>query len=307
MASGDTDSQYQAPVKAVNMDAAYALGSLATQAMIYEASCFPAPGLVSPVSNGAHSDMNYYTFIDSACVLSKFFIFFAAAGLSSRPDKQIFAHIRAMGQEAEKEMFQKTSGVNTHKGMLFVLGVCCAAVGKTLYRRGSFEAVAETIRSMSSGLAAAELQRAPLAEKTHLTHGEKAYLRHNLRGVRAEVEAGLPTVFAHALPCYEACADLITNDRLVHTLLTIMRNCEDTNIVHRHSPEVLREVQAKAAEIMKVGGMRSAAGRAGVEALQAEFAARRISPGGSADLLGITVFLSLVKKEFDFSPHSPTA
>jgi triphosphoribosyl-dephospho-CoA synthase len=153
---------------------------------------------------------------------------------------------------------------------------------------------------MTSGLVAADLIRAPLAEKTHLSHGEKVYLLHSLRGVRAEVEAGLPTIFTRALPCYESCADLNTNDRLVHTLLAIMQNCEDTNIAHRHSPEVLREVQGKAAEIMESGGMRSAAGRAGIEALQNEFVARNISPGGSADLLGITVFLSLVKKRFYF-------
>ncbi|MDR1045529.1 MAG: triphosphoribosyl-dephospho-CoA synthase CitG [Candidatus Adiutrix sp.] len=301
MANDITGPQYHTLITVENMDAAYAIGSLATQAMIYEASCFPAPGLVSPVSNGAHQDMNYHTFIDSACALGRFFVFFAAAGLSGRPDKQLFAQIRVMGQEAERKMFQKTNGVNTHKGMLFVLGICCAAVGKTLYGCGSFDSIAETIRSMTSGLVAAELERAPLAGKAHLTHGEKIYLRHNLPGVRAEVEAGLPTVFAHALPAYEACADLTANDRLVHTLLTIMQNCADTNIVHRHSPETLAEVQAKAVAVLKAGGMRSAAGRAGVEALQAEFVARNISPGGSADLLGITVFLSLVRKRFDFN------
>ncbi|MDL2226068.1 triphosphoribosyl-dephospho-CoA synthase CitG [Deltaproteobacteria bacterium OttesenSCG-928-M10] len=295
------DSQYQALINAENMDTAYAIGGLATQAMLYEASCFPAPGLVSPVSNGAHKDMNYYTFIDSACALGKFFVFFAAAGLSGRPDKQVFSQIRAMGLVAEREMFQKTNGVNTHKGMLFVLGICCAAVGKTLYTQGNFEAIAETVRSMTAGLVAAELTREGLSGKDDLTHGEKIYLRHNLPGVRAEVEAGLPTVFFHALPCYEASADLPANDRLVQTLLTIMGHCEDTNIVHRHSPETLREVQTKAAAIMEAGGMRSAAGRAMVESLAAEFAAGNISPGGSADLLGITVFLSLVRERFNFT------
>ena len=295
------EPQYRALLNSINMDVAQTVSGLATQAMIYEASCFPVPGLVSPVSNGAHTDMNYYTFIDSACALAKFFVLFTAVGLSGQPDKQIFDQIRVIGQKAEQEMFQKTNGVNTHKGMLFVLGICCAAVGKTFYGCESFDTIAETIRSMTSGLVAAELERASLMEKTHLTHGEKIFLRHSLPGVRAEVEAGLPTVFVHALPCYEASVDLAENDRLVHTLLAIMRICDDTNIVHRHSPETLAEVQAKAAAVMAVGGMRSAAGRAAIEALEADFAARRISPGGSADLLGITVFLSLVRKRFNFN------
>lgn len=31
------------------------IGSMATQAMIYEVSCFPSLVLVSPVSNGVHT------------------------------------------------------------------------------------------------------------------------------------------------------------------------------------------------------------------------------------------------------------
>lgn len=37
------------------------ISSFAIQAMLYEVTCTPSPGLVSPVSNGAHKDMNYFT------------------------------------------------------------------------------------------------------------------------------------------------------------------------------------------------------------------------------------------------------
>ncbi len=76
-----------------------------------------------------------------------------------------------------------------------------------------------------------------------------------------------------------------------------MQICEDTNIMHRHSPEILFEVQAKAKEIMDSGGMRTRKGREMTGALNQELIERNISPGGSADLLGITVFLSLVCEE----------
>ena len=59
-----------------------AIGSLATQAMLYEVSCFPSPGLISPVSNGSHEDMNYYTFIDSTSVLSRYLLLFVQEGFS---------------------------------------------------------------------------------------------------------------------------------------------------------------------------------------------------------------------------------
>src|SRR5659263_14142 len=118
-----------------------AIGSLATQAMLYEVSCFPSPGLISPVSNGAHTDMNYYTFIDSACVLSRYLPLLVQEGFSNKPCKDIFNSIRPIGIEAEKDMFEITKGINTHKGMLFLIGTACAAIGKAIYEKNNFNEV----------------------------------------------------------------------------------------------------------------------------------------------------------------------
>jgi triphosphoribosyl-dephospho-CoA synthase len=288
------------PLNGPGIDLAHEIASLATQALIHEVSCFPAPGLVSPVSNGAHGEMNYYTFIDSACALIKHFFRMAAVALSDRPEKEIFLAIRSIGKEAEIAMYRKTKGVNTHKGAIFVLGLSLAAVAKTLYRKGRFSEVAQTVRAMTAGITEGELNRAQLAQKARPSHGETVYLKHNLPGVRAEAEAGFPAAFNQALPLYEASSDLAQNDRLVHALLGIMAQCADTNIVYRHSPETLVEVQAKAAKIMALGGMRTKAGKAAADDLQKEFVARNISPGGSADLLGLTVFLELAKTQLPF-------
>jgi triphosphoribosyl-dephospho-CoA synthase len=274
------------------------IASLATQALIYEVSCFPAPGLVTPVSTGAHADMDYYSFVDSACALGKHFALMAAAGLSGRPPREIFAAIRPMGKRAELTMYRKTDGVNTHKGAIFVLGLAVAAMAMVLSRGGKRGDLPGTVRAMAEGLVATDLDRAKLSLKNQPTHGELVYLRHDLPGVRAEAEAGFPIVFDIALPLYEACADLPRNDRLVHTLLEIMSHCEDTNVAHRHSPAVLAEVRSRAAAAMAAGGMRSPEGRAAVVAMEREFAERNISPGGSADLLGLTAFLALAGEGF---------
>ncbi len=274
-------------------DLAYKVGSLAIQAMIYEVSCFPSPGLVSPVSNGAHKDMNYYTFIDSTCALIKYFKGFVQLGLEGYSNVELFAKIRELGVRAEEDMFIKTKGVNTHKGMLFLLGISCAAVGQVINNRRGFEEISNVIRKMTVGLVERELIR--LDKKENLSHGEKLYLNYKVYGVRGEAERGIPTVFNHALKLYEDSVDLNTNDRLIHTLIGIMQVCEDTNIMHRHSPETLLEVQTKAKAIINSGGIRSEKGRAMIQALNHEFIERNISPGGSADLLGITVFLSLVR------------
>jgi triphosphoribosyl-dephospho-CoA synthase len=271
------------------------LASLAAQSLIYEVSRFPAPGLVSPVSNGAHRDMNYYTFVDSVGALTKYFVLIAAAGYSNQSEEEIFLTIREIGKEAERAMFLKTQGVNTHKGAIFLLGLSLAAVAKTLYTRGSFLDVPSIIRAMTRDLISSDLDRTKLLQKTQPTHGEKIWLDHNISGIRAEAQAGFPTVFDRALPVYENSKDLSQNDRLVNALIEIMGHCQDTTIVHRHSPEVLFEVREKASKIMAAGGTRTLTGRAMIEALQNEFISRNISPGGSADLLGLTVFLSLVK------------
>nr|WP_081763224.1 triphosphoribosyl-dephospho-CoA synthase [Agrilactobacillus composti] len=43
-----------------------AITQLATRALFYEVALYPKPGLVDPIDNGAHHDMDLSTFMDSA-------------------------------------------------------------------------------------------------------------------------------------------------------------------------------------------------------------------------------------------------
>lgn len=270
------------------------ISGFAVQAMLYEVSCFPSPGLVSPISNGAHKDMNFYTFIDSICALNRYFTKFAAEGFEGISCKELFGNIRRIGIEAEKDMFLKTKGVNTHKGMIFLMGIACAAASKAINHRKSFEDIRKIIMEMTSGIVKNELENIDLNKI--MSYGEKIYVDYKIKGIKGEVEAGIPTVFEFSLEFFDKCRDLNINDRLVHTLIGIMQICEDTNIIHRQSVEVLKEVQEKAKGIIRAGGMRSDNGKKLISKLSEEFIERNISPGGSADMLGVTVFFSLVKK-----------
>ena len=98
------------------------IASLAVQAMLYEASCTPSPGLVSLTSSGAHTDMDYFTFLDSATSLLNPLIHCTEAGFSSKSPPEIFQQLRVLGKLGEQRMLAKTFGVNTHKGMLFLPG-----------------------------------------------------------------------------------------------------------------------------------------------------------------------------------------
>lgn len=274
-------------------DMSFTIGSFALAAMLYEVSSYPSPGLVSPVSHGAHKDMDYYTFIDSASVLQKYLLLCTESGFSEKNEKSIFADIREIGVQGEKDMFSRTHGVNTHKGMLFLMGISCAAAAKAIYDGKNFCQIKSIIKKMTEGISRRELGN---IENKVCTHGEKIYKLYGSKGIRGEVEKGLPIVFDGALGFYRNNSDLHKRERLVQTLIYIMQYCDDSTILYRHSMEVLEEVRYKASIILKSGGMRTEAGRHAIEKMDSEFSAAGISPGGSADLLAATVFFNDVEK-----------
>jgi triphosphoribosyl-dephospho-CoA synthase len=276
-------------------DEAFEIGSIAARAILYEAACFPSPGLVSPVSDGAHDDMNFYTFIDSTSALLKSLILCANKGLSEKQPQDIFKSIRKIGAAAEKDMYKNTGGVNTHKGMIFLMCISCAAAARTCKMHGVVQDIRKTIMDMTRGIVERELETLVNKDKSALSHGEKIYLKYGIEGVRGEVERGMPTIFDFSLEFYKGCSSLSKNDRLIHTLIGIMQYSEDSNILYRHSIDVLKEVQEKAKYIMSAGGMLTDKGRNAIKLLDEEFSSRRISPGGSADLLAVTVFFSLIE------------
>lgn len=289
-------------------DEAFQISALAIQAMLYEVSCYPSPGLVSSISKGAHKDMDYYTFIDSTSILIKYLTLCVQEGLEGNSPEDTFIQLKKHGIRAEKEMYEKTKGVNTHKGMVFLMGICCGAVGLAIKYNNPFNKIGQIILEMTKGIVERELY--PILENRHnikdgkflgrsLSNGERLFLEYNIKGIRGQVEQGLPLVFDFALDFYKNNKDLSANERLVHTLIGIMQFSEDTNIVHRLSLDVLKEVNQKARNIMNLGGMRTEEGRNAIECLDKEFIDRNISPGGTADLLAVTVFLYLVEQYFN--------
>jgi triphosphoribosyl-dephospho-CoA synthase len=276
------------------------IASLAVQAMLYEAACYPSPGLVSRGSSGAHRDMDYFTFLDSATTLIKPLIHCAEVGFAPSTSLEIFNQIRQIGQSGEQQMLHKTFGVNTHKGMFFLLGVCCAAGGIALRSGVHFSSLQSIIKEMTSGLVERELSSRYIelknADQFSLTHGETLFLHHKVEGIRGEVQRGLPTVFEFSLGFYKVNQGLSKSDRLVQTLLAIMQSCEDSNILYRHGFETLREVQGRAKQVISIGGVKTLQGMSAIEEMDRDFSIRKISPGGSADLLGVTVFLELLEE-----------
>lgn len=264
------------------MTAAYC-AARAKEALLAEVSATPKPGLVDRRNSGAHRDMNYQTFVDSAQALEPFFDEFYMLGAVT-PMMQLLPVLRVRGIAAERAMFAATGGVNTHKGALFSLGLLCAACG-ALTAEGTAltpDALCLFVSRLTRGITA-ELRSAD-------THGGRAYADTGATGVRGEAERGYPAVRELALPLYRKarCGGMTPNDAAVYALIGLISRVEDTNLLARGGETGAQWAKKQAAALETVFSIEKTA------ALDDAFIARNLSPGGCADLLAIALFLDSV-------------
>lgn len=270
-----------------------------TQAILLEVATHPKPGLVTRASNGSHNDMSIFTFMMSSAVLGKAFNYLQDMGMSHTGNLQeLFEKIRAYGQVAEKELLNVTGGVNTQRGILFAGGILSGVAGYAINKGHDKESIIGLVMEMTNGIVEKELRNLGRKE---ITAGEKLYKEYGVTGIRGEVENGFPSVVNVGLPAMqEACSKGASlNDVLVHTLLSLMTVVEDSNVIWRTDVATLFEVQKVASHILNLGSVFTEAGRNAIKEAEKDFVNRRISPGGSADLLSITTTLYLLEnKEF---------
>lgn len=274
------------------------LVTFAQRALLYEVLAWPKPGLVDPVEHGAHPDMDVFTFINSSLSLRRYLSQAATLGLHGRPADYplMFKELREFGKRAEQAMFTATGGVNTHKGAVFSLGIMTLAVADSWRRCGKVDlaAVQVTVKKLLAGLVQTDLQAQPAAKQR--TAGERQYQQYGLTGIRGEAQAGYPTVFNHGLPTMLATAG-DWNQRIIQTMLVLARYTEDSTLVKRAGdPAILDWKNARVDECLAAGGITTAAGRAKLAQLEREFTSRHLSLGGTADLVIVAIFLTLVKE-----------
>lgn len=270
-----------------------------TQAILLEVSTHPKPGLVTRLSNGAHKDMSIFTFMMSSAVLSKAFNDLQDIGQSHRGTlAELFGKLRSYGVGAEAELLRVTKGVNTQRGILFAGGIVSAVSGYAMNMGLSRDALLPMIKEMAAGLVARELKN---LDHAAMTAGEKLYYKYGITGIRGEVENGFPSVVNYGLPALEDAFNkgATINDALVHALLSLMTVVEDSNVIWRTDYDTLLEVQRIAKNILSLGSVFTEKGRMAIAETERYFLQRRISPGGSADLLSVTIALYLLEhKEF---------
>ena len=261
---------------------------LACRALLYEVCVTPKPGLVDRSNSGSHRDMDCFTFMSSAASLWPYFETCTKIGqqTASQLPEETFCRLRLPGKVAENAMLSATSGVNTHKGAIFSMGIVCAALGRlepSAWRDPA--AVLTECASMTRGLV--ERDFSGLTAETAVTAGERFYVRHGVTGIRGQMEAGLPTVLSHGLPALEAALQQgKTNDEAgLAALLALIRSTEDTNLLSRGGWDGQQWAITAASTISDP------------EELDQAYIARNLSPGGCADLLAVCWMLHFLQSE----------
>jgi len=193
-------------------------------------------------------------------------------------------------------MLAATGGVNTHKGAIFAFGLTAAALGKNLAASDSatLTQTLADIRAISADLVA--------EQGAGDSAGQRAYRQHHITGARGAAADGYRLITAHALPAYQHILSASDSERhaLLAALVTLYAANDDTTTIARVGLDGLRahrewakRLLADEATLMDEDRLSTA-----IAAYGRDCATRRLSAGGSADLLALTAY---------FGRHFPTS
>ena len=300
-------------------DFARRTGDCALRAALHEAAAIGKPGLVCADAQGAHADMDIRTLFHSAVALAPYFTEAASLGLAmaEAADTALFQALRPLGCQAEKTMLAATGTINTHKGLIFSLGLVCAAAGKVhgLAERAGLAGrekrqkaekhgsdllspkICAAAGALVQGIVERDFARLRQGEEPR-TAGERFFAATGNAGIRGEAEAGFP----HALAALKVLRSTLRQTMSPHTpagdfntacleaLLTLMSTVPDTTVWHRGGQEGLQLLSEGAARALR-HHIHSPQRQQAMQELRQLCLARRLSPGGSADLLAVAIFL----------------
>lgn len=273
----------------------YIIAHLATQALQAELDTTPKPGLVDKDNNGAHRDMDYALMQRSIDTLHPYFVKLALLGCADALPTH--TSIRDIGIEAERAMLSATNGVNTHKGALFSMGLAVVAAAheerkiaaneeQILKERNGGEDVLVSLQTTIKALAAS-------FPDTNGTHGSKAKLLSKgttaIKGALDNAREGYEMLFAEWLPFYIERRKEHDAHTLHKTLLCIMCDLDDTNVIYRTDLATAEEVKQEARALL------DSFSKAALKDMDRRYTARNISPGGAADMLSLTIFIGSIQ------------
>ena len=259
----------------------YLLAHLATDALQQELDTTPKPGLIDQNDNGAHSDMDYRLMQRSIAALHPYFVKLAVEAFQK--DLPSVENLQKIGLEAEKAMLDATKGVNTHKGALFALGLALVATAHHIYNLQIYHLPLNTSGNQLKNIQETIEKLAAQFPDTTDTHGSKVVSEHRVKGALAMAREGYEQLFTDWLPLLQS----LENDAFAYhkTLLRIMATLDDTNVYHRKGEAAAQQMKADATALLRDFSEKS------LDELNQRYNAQGISPGGSADMLALTIFV----------------
>lgn len=268
------------------------LAKVATDALLQEVNLAPKPGLVDPISTGAHQDMTKDTFYKSIDALRPYLLAYAKAGENHNGNPlDLFNELRALGKQAEDAMMAATNHINTHKGANFSFALI---LGATAHTKGNIPEALHYCHLMTRHLI--EVDFANLDQKEHLSYGEKLYIEHGITGIRGEAAKGYPSL-AKALAYYNTLNMHTPRHRDLLLLLYLMTFVEDGNLIHRGGIDAYKKVQQEAKLLFVEAQTLSEEELVSkLEDYDNVLIKRNLSPGGSADLLSLTFFCHKIQQ-----------
>ena len=259
-------------------------------ALWHELITFPKPGLVSLEDSGSHSDMSASHFSSSIFALRFYFFQIAEAGFRGLK----FEVLRELGISGEQRMLAATSGRNTHRGAIFNLGLLAAAAGYQLKNNIQLKSLGEIVTELWGE----ELIK---HQRSSDSNGFKIFKKHGTGGALSEAQSGFRTVYQIGLPAYQKLLFQTQDPELarIHTFFKLLSVTEDTNLLYRGGLDGLLFARNEALSFLREGGVLNPGWHQHAVAIHHKFIARKLSPGGCADLLGACLLINYLDLTLD--------
>ena len=257
----------------------------------------PKPGNVSPFAG--FRDASYEDFLASAAAIGP--------ALTAAGERPLGATIRAA-----VEATARWAPSNTNLGLVLLLAPLARAAltpgGASLRDRLAATLAATTVADARDTYAAIRLGapgglgRAPdqdVADTPTATLRDVMAMAVERDAIAREYASDFRTTFELGAPALRAAlADRLPwRDAVVETYLTLLAAAPDTHIARKLGLPAAVTVQQRGRSVLDAGGVRTAAGREAIAALDGELRdeANTLNPGATADLTGAAIYLVLLE------------
>jgi holo-ACP synthase/triphosphoribosyl-dephospho-CoA synthase len=293
----------------VKEEFAKVISNIASYCLIAELSTTPKPGLVDRMNNGSHCDMNYELFLKSINSITPYLKEEYLASLKIKDKNELFMQMKNIGLMAENAMMIATNGINTHKGAFFSLsnigcGICYLLAND------------EELTDKNIRLFVTEFSL--WAQDHNVNHNSNGYKVREVNrtfGIYYEAIKGYSSIFdccdkylnAFKDEKYKYVSHLynyekfdyfsfnkIIEEQSLRIFCTLLSCVDDSNIIHRGGLDALCDMHKQFKELddenIGISDLKSTLYKFDLLFIEAN-----LSPGGTADLLSIALFIMLLK------------